>query len=130
MNLGGYSGGGGNWLAWLILLYFLIGPYWLLWLEVRAFRHSEAQSSITLFMLIVLGLLAVYMGSDERHAFPFIRGFSEFQFNLTRIAAVIFPFALGWEAYKRGWLTMLREKMQGKKKKKKRKKVVEGKLLP
>lgn len=122
MNLGGYSGGNGSHLfQWLWLIYFLAGPYLLLWLEFRSVRQSEAQSGMALVMLVILGLIACYIGVDVAHAFPFFGKFGAFQFYLTRIAAVIFPFALGWEAYKRGWLTMMREKMKGKKKKKKRK---------
>lgn len=126
MNLGGYSGGGGMHLFGVLLLIFIfVGPYMLLWLEVRAFRHSEAQSNIALAMLILLGVAGCYC-VYHREVFSFFAiWLIRFQLLLLQIGVVAWPFTLGWEAYKRGWLTMLMEKMKGKKKRKKRKKVLE-----
>ncbi|MFT3882972.1 MAG: hypothetical protein QM703_25370 [Gemmatales bacterium] len=121
MNLGGYSSGGGmQWIGMLLLLFLFVGPYLLLWLEVRAFRYSYAQSNMALAMLLLLGMAGCYC-LYHREVFSFFAiWLVGFQLLLLQISLVAWPFTVGWEAYKRGWLTMLREKMKGKKKKKKK----------
>jgi len=121
MNLGGYSSGGGmQWLGVLLLLFLFVGPYLLLWLEVRAFRYSEAQSGMALGMLLLLGVSACYC-LYHREVFSFFAiWLVGFQLFLLQISVVAWPFTMGWEAYKRGWVTVVREKMKGKKKRRKK----------
>lgn len=119
MNLGGYNGGSGQHLLGVLLLIFIfIGPYLLLWLEVRAFRHSEAQTGMVFCMLILLGVPACYCAyrANELALIPF--WFLGFQLMLMKISVVALPFTLAWEAYKHGWLTKLMTTKKNKKKKK------------
>lgn len=122
MNLGGYSSGGGMHLFGVLLLIFIfVGPYLLLWLEVRAFRQSEAQTNMALAMLILLGVSACYCVYHSEMFSLFAIWLLRVHLLLLQIGVAVWPFTLGWEAYKRGWLTMLREKMKRKKKKRKKK---------
>ncbi len=107
----------------LLLLFLFVGPYLLLWLEVRAFRYSYVQSNMALAMLLLLGVAACYC-LYHREVFSFFAiWLVRFQLLLLKISVVAWPFTLGWEAYKHGWLTMLREKLKGQKKKKRKPKV-------
>jgi len=103
-------------LGLLLLPLFFGGPFVLLWLEVRAFLKSEAQSWLPVALLIVLGALACIYGFVSMWELHQISGFMKTHLVLVCISAIAFPITLGWEAYKRGWL----EKLMTKPKKKKR----------
>jgi hypothetical protein len=120
MNLGGYNGSHGDHVGGLfVFLHLLAGPYLLIWLEVRAFRKSEAQSFLALVMLVLLGLPACYYSYEIiKEAFR-ATGVFKFQFSVLGIGILGFPIALGWEAYKRGWISRLMDKPKSKKKRKK-----------
>ncbi len=97
-------------LGLLLLPLFFGGPFVLIWLEVRAFLKSEAQSWLSIALLIVLGVLACYYGFGSLWEFGRITGFMKTHLVLVCIGAIAFPITLGWEAYKRGWLEKLMTK--------------------
>ena len=103
-------------LGLLLLPLFFGGPFVLLWLEVRAFLKSEAQSWLPLAILIVLGVLACVYGFVSLWEFGRITGFMKTHLVLICIGAIGFPITLAWEAYKRGWLEKLTTKPKKKKK--------------
>jgi hypothetical protein len=92
-------------LGLLLLPLFFGGPFVLLWLEARAFLKSEAQSWLSLALLIVLGGLACIYGFGSMKEFGQITGFMKTHLILAYLGAIAFPVTLGWEAYKRGWLS-------------------------
>jgi len=103
-------------LGLLLLPLFFGGPFVLLWIEVRAFLKSEAQSWLPVALLIVLGALACIYGFVSMWELHQISGFMKTHLVLVLVGAIAFPITMGWEAYKRGLL----EKLTTKPKKKKR----------
>jgi hypothetical protein len=102
-------------LGLLLLPLFFGGPFVLIWLEVRAFLKSEAQSWLPVALLIVLGALACIYGFISMKEFGQITGFMKTHLVLICMGAIAFPITLGWEAYKRGWLAKLTTKPKKKK---------------
>jgi hypothetical protein len=124
MNLGGYNGRPGDGFITLIyFLYLIAGPYLLIFLEGRAFRKAEAQSIPALIILILLGLPACYYVREIMTEINRGIGLFKFQCVVLAIGTIGFPIALGWEAYKRGWISRLMEKRSKSKKKQKKIKV-------
>lgn len=82
-------------LGLLLLPLFLAGPFVLLWLEVRAFFKSKAQSWLTIALLIVLGVLACFYGFGSMWEFGRITGFMKTHLILVYLGAIVFPITLG-----------------------------------
>lgn len=109
--------GGNPVLGLLLLPFFFAGPFVLIWLEVRAFLKSEAQSVLLLLVLLALGILACFYGYGSAKEFQQITGFLKVHLIVAWIGGVAFPFTLAWEVYKQGWLN--KWTAAGRKKKKK-----------
>lgn len=110
---------GGNPVLGLILLpFFLAGPFVLIAIEVRAFLKSEAQSLPLVGLLVLLGVLAgfysIVTGFTE---FNRTMGFTKMHLVASWIGFIASPIVVGWEAYKRGWLSQWKKP---KKKKRRR----------
>jgi len=106
---------GGNPVLGLILLpFFFAGPFVLLWLEVRAFLRSEAQSILILGLILLLGVLACFYGYGSLREFHQISGFMKTHLIFAMVGAIVFPIALCWEAYKQGWLSQRTKKTKKK----------------
>jgi cytochrome bd-type quinol oxidase subunit 2 len=94
-------------------------PALMLWLEVKAFRRSEAQSIRTIVaMLMMIGIACLYL-----YPFHFPRlsrpvGFFQIWYLLLWLAVVLAPITLVWEAYKYGVFAewMAKQKKARKKK--------------
>lgn len=111
-------------LGLLLLPFFLVGPFVMIGLIVRAFLKSDPQSLFLLVLLLIMEVFAGYL--------VFTIGFNEFSrvsgywksWTIALMASfVVCPFALGWEAYKRGWLNRW---IYPEKKTRKRKRKVPG----
>ncbi|MFT3882971.1 MAG: hypothetical protein QM703_25365 [Gemmatales bacterium] len=116
MSLFASFNGGNPVLGLLILPFFLAGPFVLIWLEVRAFLKSEAQS-LPLFALLVLlgGLAGFYSIGTGWTEFNRTMGFTKIHLVASGIGFVACPIVVAWEAYKRGWLSQWTKKTKKKK---------------
>lgn len=99
----------------LLLPFFLAGPFVLVWLEVRAFLKSEAQSLTILALLVLLGVLAGYYSIGTGFTeFNRTMGFTKFHLLVSWIGAMACPIVVGWESYKRGWLSHWKKRVKKK----------------
>ncbi len=97
---------GGNPVIGLLLLpLFFGGPFLLIWLNIRAFLKSEAQSILILLLIVVLGALAGFYAIGSINEFGRTLGFWKTHLIAAWIGAAGFPVAAGWEVYKQGWLS-------------------------
>lgn len=103
-------------LGLLILPFFFAGPFVLIWLEVRAFLKSEAQSLPLLGLLVLLGVLAgFYTIGTGWTEFNRTMGFTKMHLVASGIGFVASPIVVAWEVYKRGWLSQWTKKTKKKK---------------
>lgn len=112
----------GNPVLGLLLLPLMFAfPLVLAWIEFRAFRKSDPQSLFILILMLVMGSFASYVTLTGGLAeFNRVSGFAKAWMALLFIGLLVFPVALGWEIYKRGWLSKWFNPETKPKKKKKR----------
>lgn len=93
-------------ISMLMLLLFPIVlpmPALMLWLEVKAFRRSEAQSIRAIVaLLVMIGIACLYLYPFHFPRFSRPVGFLQVWYLLLWLAVALAPITLVWEAYKYG----------------------------
>ncbi len=110
-----------DWDIWLLPLFpvVVVGPFVLLFLDVRSFLKPDPYSKWMLFLIIALSALIIFTMRPWRlpHDLRGMRGYWLAWYWCSWITIIAFPVVLWWEARKNGWIDLwLRTKKRRKRK--------------